>query len=188
MTINKGLLTDVHVRNIELLKENPNRFWQDVDKIGSLAFKSCYNLEEITIPAKVKEIGFGAFRYCNNLKKVEFEGPIERLSIGIFEECVKLTDVILPEGLLIMEGEVFKNCKSLKEITIPKSVVSMSYGTFLGCDKLERVIFKGKNNLPEGLKSAFMGFDFDSFEINGDEVTFTRNIQSSKYNHERDIT
>ena len=64
--------------------------------------------------------------------------------------------------------------------TIPKSVVSMSYGTFLGCDKLERVIFKDKNNLPEGLKSAFMGFDFDSYEVNGDEVTFIRNIENNK--------
>ena len=180
MTINKGLLTDVHVRNIELLKENPNRFWQDVDKIGSLAFKSCYNLEEITIPAKVKEIGFGAFRYCNNLKKVEFEGPIERLKECVFEDCVELKDVLLPEGLLIIDREVFKNCKNLREITIPKSVVSMSYGTFLGCDKLERVVFKDKNNLPEGLKSAFMGFDFDSYEVNGDEVTFIRNIENNK--------
>ena len=32
-------------------------------------------------------------------------------------------------------------------------------------DNIPDIILKDKNNLPDGLKSAFMGFYFDSFEI-----------------------
>ena len=92
-------LEKVTEEQLELMQNDPKRFWQNVTEIGKWAFKDCKSLENIHIPEGVTRIGEGAFRGCTSLKSIH-----------------------IPESVTEIGKWAFKDCESLKEITIPESV------------------------------------------------------------------
>ena len=74
--IRKVVLYGVKPSDIELLKTNPDKFWKEVDEIGSGAF-ILQDLDSITIPSGIVEIGESAFYRSNRLNRIDFsEGLI----------------------------------------------------------------------------------------------------------------
>ena len=180
MFVEDGSLYSVKDDDIDLLKNNPQIFWEGVNYVSPGAFENCLTLKQIIIPEGIRWLGYESFKGCKNLKSVCFKGnSLVTIGDNAFENCLQLTEINLPGGLEILNENVFLNCKNLKTITIPKSVKKINKGLFRGCEKLERVTFKDKNNFPEGFKRCFRSFNFTSFVVNGDEVTFVRNIEKN---------
>ncbi len=75
-----------------------------VSGIESYAFRDCYNLESITIPASAFNIGEYAFSGCSNLKTVRFKGKMPP-SIGYIFDGISGLKVYVPHGAL----EAYKN-------------------------------------------------------------------------------
>ncbi len=84
------------------------------------AFKSCYSLIKITIPASVTSIGSYAFSWCNSLENVMFEGDsqLSLIEDGAFYACNKITDIIIPKNVSSIGSFAFAGCQSLKNIEV----------------------------------------------------------------------
>ena len=72
----------------------------------------------------------------------------------------------------------FAYSKGLKEITIPDSILSIGVAAFGECANLKKITFANITNFKDNLNVILDGFSFDSFEQNGNEVTFVRNIEN----------
>ena len=95
-----------------------------------------------------------------------------------FENCSSLSSLDIPDSIKEIGDGAFKGCENLKEITIPASVKKIGAALFMHCNKLAKVTIKNKENLSAYLNLALIGFDFDSFETNGDEVVFIKKIEN----------
>ena len=155
-----------------------------VSGIESYAFRDCYNLESITIPASAFNIGEYAFDNCNNLTSIRitdysysqdyhysigdnaFQNCSSLTSINIpssvtsigdnaFQNCSSLTSINIPSSVTSIGGYAFENCSSLTSINIPSSVTSIGYYAFWGCSSLTSI------NIPSSVTSiggyAFYG-------------------------------
>ncbi len=91
-----------------------------VTRIDDYAFRSCFALNAITIPASVKEIGTEAFKNCSKLKTVTFLAESQLLSIGddAFYGCEQLTSATLPASVTNIGEDAFLNCRRLTSITV----------------------------------------------------------------------
>ena len=96
-------------------RENSYTVIDSVTKIGTLAFSNS-KLEEIVLPANVKEIEYNAFYNSQKLNKIN-----------------------LPDSLEILAGGAFNECNHLKEVRIPPKVNKINYATFFNCASLEKL-------------------------------------------------
>ena len=123
--------------------------------IGSGAFQSCQNLEEInlpesliysgprplnrtkisrlTIPGSLKTIPAGFASECPSLTDLIIEHGVETIdATGAFQYCTSLTNVELPDSMTHIRTDAFRACTGLREIFIPNSVTYM-YDPFALC-------------------------------------------------------
>ena len=63
-------------------------------KIGSGAFKSCRNIEEIEIPEGMTELGDSAFWACRGIKTLRFPSTLESIGEQCFARLVNLKRII----------------------------------------------------------------------------------------------
>ena len=155
-----------------------------VSGIESYAFRNCYRLESITIPASAFNIGDHAFMNCYRLKSIKmtdsnysqdyhysigdnaFDGCSSLSSINIpssvtsigdyaFYDCDYLTSINIPSSVTSIRPGTFWYCRSLTSINIPSSVTSIGYHAFIGCRSLTSI------NIPSSVTSigggAFKG-------------------------------
>lgn len=87
-----------------------------VSGIESYAFRDCYNLNSITIPASAFNIGEYAFDNCNNLTSIKITdysyGQDYHYSIGdkAFQNCISLTSINIPSSVTSIGGSAFYWC------------------------------------------------------------------------------
>lgn len=172
-------IIDVTEENLVLLKNNPKKFWKNVERIGNRAFCGLLGLTEIEIPPHITHIWDDVFMGCSNLKKVRLSEGLEHIGDSAFFNCVNLTKINLPNTLKEIASEAFYGCKSLTEITIPASVERMGICVFSECDSLRKITFKNTKNFKGDLGETLLGFGFNTCERNEDELTFVRNIEKS---------
>ena len=124
----------------------------DVTSIVGSAFRSCTNLESVTIPGSVKSIGDYPFYGCVNLRSISVaEGNTYYSSQdGILYNSDKTTliccpvgktesVVIIPSGVTLIENAAFRSCTNLESVTIPSSVTSIGNSAFRSCTKLTSI-------------------------------------------------
>ena len=167
-----------------------------VSGIESYAFRNCYRLESITIPASAFNIGDHAFFYCYRLKSIKmtdsnysqdyhysigdnaFDGcsslssiniPSSVTSIGnyVFERCSSLTSMNIPSSVTSIGRSAFSYCSSLTSISIPSSVTRIEGYAFRGCISLPSI------NIPSSVTSI------DEFAFDGCSSLTSINIPSS---------
>ena len=116
-----------------------------VTSIGNRAFKSCSNMESVTIPEGVTSIGESAFYGCSSLTSVTIPEGVTSIGESAFAGCTSLTSVTIPEGVTSIGMNAFALCKGLTSVTIPSSVASIGVHSFYGCSGLTSV------TIPEGV-------------------------------------
>ena len=136
-------------------------FPSTIEKIGSDAFRSCLNLEEINFSNGIKTLNIGqhAFDNCYSLTKINFNEDVEQLNIGnmAFSYCSSIRSISIPTGLKSIGGGVFYRCSRLENVVFGKGITSIGYeyendngndyyneqyyGVFEGCSSLKKVTF-----------------------------------------------
>ncbi|MBP5194136.1 MAG: leucine-rich repeat protein [Clostridia bacterium] len=126
-----------------------------VTTIGSGAFRGCSGLKSVTIPTGVTSIGARAFSYCTSLTSFEIPVGVTTIDISTFEGCSGLKSVTVPSGVTAIKDLAFSGCASLTSVEIPVGVTSIGVSAFEGCSGLKSV------TIPSGVTSignkAFKG-------------------------------
>ena len=163
----KGVLTKVTEKDLEILQTNPEKFWEGVNTIGdvafsslpigkikipegitkieSFAFKNCSSLTEIEIPDSVNNIGAGLFSDCTNLRKVKLPKNLEYIPHVLFSGCSSLTEIEIPDSVNEIWGEAFIGCTNLTKVKLPKNLKEIWYRLFSGCSSLTEI------EIPDGV-------------------------------------
>ena len=110
-----------------------------VTSIGNRAFKSCSNMESVTIPEGVTSIGESAFAGCSSLTSVTIPEGVTSIGESAFAGCSSLTSVTIPEGVTSIGESAFAGCTSLTSVTIPEGVTSIGMNAFALCKGLTSV-------------------------------------------------
>ncbi len=176
-----NVLQNVTNEDLEILQNNPEKFWQGVEKIGKSAFANLLGLTSIKIPNSVVDIDNFAFYNCKNLKNVEIPKSVNNIGTYAFACCEKLLKVdglnssnigdfaffscSNLQSLNILDGVkdigeyVFKDCLSLTSINIPKGVESIGKYAFANCSNLENI------TIPENITKINSGTFSDCSSI-----------------------
>ncbi len=167
-----GVLTEVTIEDLEILKTNPKKFWEGVETIGKLAFSNyCkHNIEEIEIPDSVKSIERFAFYECDVLKKVILPKNLKTIEKNTFYGCLSLEEIEIPKSVEDIEMFAFYVCVNLKNVNIAydSRLKTIQYAAFDGCEKLTEITFPYNiNYIAEG---AF------HFCFNLNKIEFTNRI------------
>ncbi|MCH5162266.1 MAG: leucine-rich repeat domain-containing protein [Clostridiales bacterium] len=85
-----------------------------LEVIGEDCFEGTSALEEIVIPAGVKEVESGAF-YCSGIKRLVVKRGVEILGFNAFSECKRLAEAYIPSSVYkidcgLFSGELFGGC------------------------------------------------------------------------------
>ena len=131
-----GILSEVQVEDIELLKYNPTEFWKDVTQIGDHAFQFCDELTNIAIPEFITKIGIAAFAGCTSLVDITIPSSVTTIGNNAFAKCTCLSSITVPKGITKIEYGTFQECSSLNSIIIPNSVTDIGYDAFKQCTSL----------------------------------------------------
>ena len=146
-----------------ITKFNELKYFTGLTVIPISAFKANAALEEITLPATIKEISYGAFSDCSSLKKFNVPASVTKMGDGVFANCSSLEEITVEEGngsFAAVDNVLFsKNMKALYtypagkagEYEVPATVESMGIYAFSGASKLTKVILpKSLTTLPSG--------------------------------------
>ena len=134
-------LKDVTDSDIDILKNNPKKFWRGVKYIGFDAFKNCKVPFDIEIPANVK-ISSMAFQQAP-VRKVVLKEKLKELPGYFFKDCEQLEEVVLPDGIKVLGISCFEKCTKLKSINLPDSINHISSDCFRASGIQEVVLPKG---------------------------------------------
>ena len=107
-----------------------------VVEIGASAFRSCADLESVTIPNSVTKINSYAFYDCSYLKRVTIGNSVEEIGTSAFENCKELTSITIPNSTIKIADAAFRYCSKLKDVIIGNSVKEIGNYAFYACSEL----------------------------------------------------
>lgn len=125
-------------------------FPDQLEVIGSDAFRNCTNLQAAYLPAGLTTLEGYAFRYCSGLKEVTFPEGLVKIGDWCFEDCDGLQQVVIPDTVTYLGTGAFKSCGNLTAAKLSTSLTEIRERTFQDCAKLATV------NIPEGVTSIGM--------------------------------
>lgn len=108
-------------------------------KIGTEAFRNCYTMNSLALPASIDSIGDRAFMNCDSLNHVIIPDGVLSIGKQAFSCCDTLEIIELPSTLTELKA-AFPYSKLLKTIIIPDGIDSIAAGTFYACPNLTEVI------------------------------------------------
>lgn len=134
---------------------------EGVRNIGSFAFDSCSNMEEIYIPASAYIDSF-VFGGCSSLKRIDVSkgnnhyssdesGVLfnkAQTSIIMYPAGKESTHFTIPDKVKRIESDAFENCVNLTTVGFGTNsqLTHISLGAFSGCNRLEII-----ENIPDSL-------------------------------------
>ena len=111
-------------------------------EIKPFTFAYCTELSYIDIPNSVKKIGDRAFLHCVKLREIETWGSIGEEA---FSGCTQLSKVTIAGNAKEISERAFFDCKNLKDISLPVSISYIGKEAFSGCESL------GSINIPSSV-------------------------------------
>lgn len=109
-----------------------------VEYIGSEAFMSCKQLEDVHMGNGVTTIGSSAFSNCRSLCHVQLSQSLTAISVAMLSSTA-LAEIDIPSSVTVIEASAFTRCK-FKELVIPNSVTSIGSEAFGYCSELTRAV------------------------------------------------
>ena len=119
-----------------------------VTKIGTGAFRQCYQMTSVIIPDTVTEIGAFAFSDCYSLTDITIPDSVTAIKDAAFQDCRSLTSVIIPDSVTEIEAYAFNLCSALTSVTIGGNVKTIPTYAFASCIALTDVV------IPEGTETV----------------------------------
>lgn len=144
--------------------------------LGELAFASCENLENVTIPQSLCGVGRGVFSgtpwynslpqdgdiYIGNVlaavdknstdKEIIVKEGTTGIADYLFIGNTQLEKIILPESCKYIGEYAFNGCSALKEIDMPDAMIHIGQYAFGNCSSLESfTVPKGLNAISNAL-------------------------------------
>ena len=121
------------------------------------AFKDCYNLTELKLPASLTKINYMAVAGCKNLQSIDIPASVEEIEQSAFEDCRSLKSITFGGSSAGAPGRLnapaasasqlkrignwaFYNAHELQHLTIPEGVTEIGDGAFYGCTYLEDLV------------------------------------------------
>ena len=119
------------------------------------AFKGCYNLETLVLPASLQKVSYMMVAGCKNLKSIDIPAPVEEIDQSAFEDCRSLETITFggkqPASIIgkhfaaaaetsqlkRIGNWAFYNAHELQRLEIPEGVTEIGDGAFYGCTYLE---------------------------------------------------
>ncbi len=129
-------------------------------EIANNAFKGCYKLETLLLPAQLERIGYMAVADCKNLQGVDIPATVTAIDDSAFENCrgletltfgrkqpasvsasretrMKSVSTASTSALTRIGNWAFYNCHELQHLEIPEGVSEIGAAAFYGCTYLE---------------------------------------------------
>ena len=143
LTITAGTLTEEGFYRIRASYRN----LESVDlanaentELSDEAFKGCYTLQTLRLPAGLKEIRYMAVAECVKLQAIDIPATVESIGDRAFEDCRNMATVTFAGNALTSIGSwAFFQCLKLQDIAIPEGVTEIGDGAFYGCAYLADV-------------------------------------------------
>lgn len=138
-----------------------------VVKLGNYSMTYNTSIQNVTLPASVRDLGRG-FDSNTTIKKVTLNEGLESISPRAFKATTALEDVEIPSSVKVIEDNAFQK-SGIKKITIPATVETIGETAF-GASMIETVTIEGNTSI-QGY--AFRGCpNLREVYLNGDDVTF----------------
>ena len=158
VTVNGGELTE----NALLFINRSYKTLQTLDVSGVTntefadeAFKGCYNLQQLVLPAGLQKVGYMMVAGCKNLQSINIPASVEEIEQSAFEDCRSIQTITfggLSAGapgrfnapatasqLKKIGNWAFYNAHELQHLDIPEGVTEIGDGAFYGCTYLEDI-------------------------------------------------
>ena len=158
LTITAGTLTEEGFDRIRASYRN----LESVDlanaentELSDEAFKGCYNLQTLRLPAGLKEIKYMAVAECVKLQAIDIPATVESIGDRAFEDCRSIQSITFGGAagapgraaapaansqLKKIGNWAFYNAHELQHLDIPEGVEEIGDGAFYGCTYLEDMI------------------------------------------------
>ena len=121
-------------------------------------FQKCNKLSSVTFNSNnngVTEIGSSAFSSCSNLENLILSGTLTKIDFYAFYDCQSLTNIFLPDSLITIDSGAFQNCVNIDITHWSENLTSIGDHTFSSCLKLSTI--PNKNKLLSIKQSSFEG-------------------------------
>ena len=93
----------------------------DIDTIGSCAFKRCMGLTNVMIGDSVTTIGDNAFKDCTGLTSMTIPDSVTTIGKSAFDGCEGLTSVMIPGSVTTIGNWAFDGCTGLTAIHVDRA-------------------------------------------------------------------
>lgn len=138
-----------------------------VVKLGNYSMTYNTSIQNVTLPASVRDLGRG-FESNTTIKKVTLNEGLESISPRAFKATTALEEVEIPSTVKVIKDNAFQK-SGIKEITIPATVETIGETAF-GASEIEKVTIEGNTSI-QGY--AFRGCpNLREVYLKGDDVTF----------------
>ncbi len=119
-----------------------------LQSLGDLAFKTCFDLKSVVLPACLEQLGGGAFSYCSALSELSIDGKNKRY---IVDGSMVLTrdgtcavmclpaasgEIAVPGGVTTIMPYCFENCVAVSSVTLPDGLAAIGEYAFNSCISL----------------------------------------------------
>ena len=124
--------------------------------IADEAFKGCYNLKTLRLPAQLTNIPYMAVADCKSLQEITIPATVEEIDNSAFENCRSIRSITFegagaPQGaaqyapttgcaLWRIGNWAFYNCHELQNLLIPEGVTEIGDAAFYGCVYLQDMV------------------------------------------------
>mgnify|MGYP004451675751 FL=1 len=124
--------------------------------IADEAFKGCYNLKTLRLPAQLTKVPYMAVADCKSLQEITIPATVEEIDNSAFENCRSIRSITFegagaPQGaaqyapttgcaLWRIGNWAFYNCHELQNLLIPEGVTEIGDAAFYGCVYLQDMV------------------------------------------------
>ena len=111
---------------------------------GTDRVPECYmygndEVTELVIPDNIKVIGTLAFKDCESLRQITLSKNLNIIGYGAFYNCYALQKITIPDGVTNFLYKVFYGCSALKYVTLGNNIKEIYTETFDHCNSLRRI-------------------------------------------------
>ena len=116
-----------------LRKINLKTYAGSLQKLSSVLFQGCTNLEEIIWANTITTLEYGVFYSNNKLKELYLPNSITTIINPALTYMHGLEKIVFSEGMNIIPYQMCAYCENLKEIVLPNNIKVIGQSAFSGC-------------------------------------------------------